>query len=114
MENCLVFLARGVMFLNVPGDNRRLGFNKTGYAYAMRNEEWLGLGQGAVIVVMEEGDMQGICLREQMRLEQQAERQVDQAAEVEVRRRRPWNRTIAKLRRRNRSPSPVRVECKQQ
>lgn len=58
LENCLVFLLRGILFIEGQGM-----IIEPGYAYAIKGEEWIGLGGNTTIFVMEEGEMKGICAR---------------------------------------------------
>ncbi|KAK8097531.1 hypothetical protein PG984_016670 [Apiospora sp. TS-2023a] len=56
LQDCLVFLLRGVIFLDGSG-----ALVEPGYAYAIKDETMLGLGGNTTIFVMEEGAMKGIC-----------------------------------------------------
>ncbi|KAK7968621.1 hypothetical protein PG988_007694 [Apiospora saccharicola] len=90
-QDCLVFLLRGVIFLDESGS----ALVEPGYAYAIKDETMLGLGGNTTIFVMEEGAMKGICA--QKTREAQEEFRRNQEAE-ERRQRRPWNRVRNKLR----------------
>jgi vacuolar-type H+-ATPase subunit H len=87
---------------------------ETGPAYAIENEEWLGLSKGTTVFVMEEGAMKGICKRK-MDEEQRANRARGEARKVrvtleqsayqaqqeavEAKRNKPWKKLLRKLRR---------------
>lgn len=96
MKDCLVFLARGVIFVEGQG-----AFVEPGYAYAMRDEEWLGFGGDAVVVIMEEGDMKGICALKTRELQEKWEAQQDTRKGWG---RRAWNSMSTVFRRQGRHP----------
>lgn len=108
-RDCLVFLLRGAIFLEGFG-----ALVEPGYAYAIKDEEMLGLGGNTTIFVMEEGAMEegamkGICA--QKTREKQEEFRRNKEAN-EKRQRRPWNRVRNKFRvspgrRSNRSSVPL-------
>jgi len=104
MKDCLVLLLRGIAFIEGQG-----ALVDAGYAYAVRNEEWLRLGGNAVVLFIEEGEMKGICTRKTQEAQQiyRAEREAE-----ERRQRRPWNRAIAMFRRGH--PEVERVQCNPQ
>lgn len=90
-RDCLVFLLRGVIFLEGSG-----ALVEPGYAYAIQDEEMLGLGGNTTIFVMEEGAMKGICA--QKTRERQEEMRRNHEA-YEKRQKRPWNRVRNMFRR---------------
>ncbi|KAK8036370.1 hypothetical protein PG991_001507 [Apiospora marii] len=90
-RDCLVFLLRGVIFLE--GSETLV---EPGYAYAIKDEEMLGLGGNTTIFVMEEGAMRGICAQKTREV-QEAIRRIQEA--YDKRQRRPWNRVRNKFRR---------------
>ena len=92
----MVFLLRGVIFLEGSG-----ALIEPGYAYAIKDENMLGLGGNTTIFVMEEGAMKGICA--QKTKESQEEIRRNREAE-ERRQRRPWNRLRNKLRPKKKQP----------
>jgi len=57
-RDCLIFLLRGEFI--IKGQGRLI---ETGCAYRVKNEAWLWLCGTATIVVMEEGEQRGECLR---------------------------------------------------
>ncbi|KAM7192618.1 hypothetical protein V8F33_008229 [Rhypophila sp. PSN 637] len=59
MKHCLVFLLRGVIFIDGQG-----AFVDEGCAYLLKDEKMIHLGGGTTIFVMEEGEMKGICAEE--------------------------------------------------
>jgi len=112
LRDCLVFLYRGAIV--IQGQE---AITETGHAYAVKNEEWLGLSKNTTIFVMEQGTMKGICKRqteEERRLnrvrelellvrEHQARREV-----MEAKSNKPWNKLLHTLRR---EPEPEAVQC---
>ena len=94
MKDCLVFLVRGVVFVEGQG-----ALVDPGYAYAVRDEELLRLGGNAIALIMGEGQMKGICAQKTGEFQQKyrAEKEAE-----ERRQRQPWNRAVAMFRRRNR------------
>jgi len=116
LRNCLVFLYRGAIFIQGA-------ITETGHAYAVENEEWLGLSKDATVFVMEEGAMKGICKRKtdeeqrENRAREEAwkarvtlERSAYQARReaMEAQRNKPWNKVLRKFRR---EPEPETVQC---
>jgi hypothetical protein len=117
-RDCLVFLYRGA--ISTQGE---VLLNETGHAYAVKNEEWLGLDKNTTIFVMEQGAMKGICNRktdEEQRANQtrkeawearltlaQSEDRARREA-LEAKRNTPWNKLLRKLRR---EPEPEAVQC---
>ncbi len=71
---------------------------ETGYAYAVKNEEWLDLGKNTRVFVMEQGAIEGICKSEN-RARSEA---------VEAKEKKPWNKLWDKLRR---EPESETVQC---
>jgi len=57
-RDCLIFLLRGEFIIN--GQGRLI---ETGCAYRVKDEAWLWLCGTTTIVVMEEGEQRGECLR---------------------------------------------------
>jgi len=57
-RDCLVFLLRGAFI--IKGQGRLL---QTGCAYRIKDEVWLWLCGTTTIVIMEEGEMKGECMR---------------------------------------------------
>lgn len=57
-RDCLIFLLRGEFI--IPGQGRVI---ETGCAYRVKDEVWLWLCGTTTIVVMEEGEQRGECLR---------------------------------------------------
>lgn len=58
LRDCLVFLCHGTILIRGQGE-----ITETGYAYVVKNEECLGLGENTAILVMEQGGMKGVCNR---------------------------------------------------
>lgn len=59
LRDCLVFLCHcGTILIRGQGE-----ITETGYAYVVKNEECLGLGENTAILVMEQGAMKGVCNR---------------------------------------------------
>lgn len=118
LRDCLVFLYRGAIFIQGQG-----AVSEPGHVYAVKNEEWLGLGENTTIFVMEQGVMKGICNRKTEE-EQRVNRAREEAWEakvtlelsedwnrreaVEAKRNKPWNKLLRKLRR---EPEPEAVQC---
>lgn len=77
-----------------------------GCAYVMKNETWIWLGGNTTILVMEEGEMKGLCaqktkeFQEKYRAEKEAE---------ERKQKRVWNRALAKFR--WREPEVQQAQC---
>ncbi|RMI98428.1 hypothetical protein CDV36_016128 [Fusarium kuroshium] len=118
LRDCLVFLYRGAIFIQGQG-----AITETGYAYAVQDEKWLGLDKNAIIFIMEQGAMKGICKRktdEELRASraQQEAHSARVAAELndyrarraaaEAKRNKPWAKLLRKLRR---EPEPETVQC---
>lgn len=63
LSDCLVFLYRGAILVRVqghtPGKPRVI--SKTGHAYVVKDEEFIGLGKNTEIFIMEQGEMKGTC-----------------------------------------------------
>jgi hypothetical protein len=57
-RDCLIFLLRGEFI--IKGQGRVID---TGYAYRVKDEAWIWLCGMTTIVVMEEGEQRGECLR---------------------------------------------------
>lgn len=76
-RHCLIFLLRGVIFIDKQG-----ALIEPGYAYVVRDEEWIGLGGNTTILVMEEGEMKGICAQK-LKEEQEEYRAEKEAAKRE-------------------------------
>ena len=57
-RDCLVFLLRGEFIIKGQGL-----LSQTGCAYRIKDEVWLWLWGRTTIVIMEEGEMKGECLR---------------------------------------------------
>ena len=90
-KDCLVFLLRGVVFIEGQG-----ALMDPGYAYAVKDEKMIGLGGNTTVFFMEEGEMKGICAQKTK------ESQDKYWAEKEARERernRPWNKVLRKFRR---------------
>jgi len=119
LRDCLVFLYRGAILIQEGA------ITETGHAYAVENEEWLGLSNGTTVFVMEEGAMKGICKRKteeeqrtnrareetwmaRVTLEQSAYHARREA--MEVKRNKPWDKLLRKFRREP-EPEPERVQC---
>ncbi|KAM7215267.1 hypothetical protein V8F06_009318 [Rhypophila decipiens] len=59
LQNCLVFLYRGVIHLQ--GDMGSSPITSTGHGHAIKNEEFLGLDRDTDIFILEQGPMRGAC-----------------------------------------------------
>ncbi len=97
LRDCLVFLLRGVIFIDGQG-----AIVEPGYAYAVRDEEMIGLGGNTTVFIMEEGEMKGICAQKTKESQEKywAEEKYWAAKEAGKRRQdRLWNRVLAKFRR---------------
>jgi len=90
-SDCLVFLLRGTIFIEGQGE-----LSEPGYAYAIQDEEWIGLGGSTVILVMEEGEMKGICAKRTK--EKQDKQRTGQGAAGKSPAK-SWNKILAKFRR---------------
>ena len=117
LRDCLVFLCRGA--ISIKGQE---AITEAGYAYAVKNEEWLALGENTTIVVMEQGRMRGACnraedrerraarAREKRASQESVGEQVSRAVMEEARRNKPWYKLLRKLRREP-EPEPEVVQC---
>lgn len=116
LRDCLVFLYRGAVFIQGA-------ITETGYAYAVENEEWLGLSKDTTVIVMEEGAMKGICNRktneeqrpnrareEAWKARVPLERSAYQARReaMQAKRKQSWGKLLRKLRRER---EPETVQC---
>jgi hypothetical protein len=113
-----VFLYRGAIFIQGA-------ITETGHAYAVENEEWLGLSKDTTVFIMEEGAIKGICKRKTDE-EQRANRAREEAWKtretlgrsayqaqreaMETKRNKPWNKLLRKLRREP-EPETETVQC---
>jgi hypothetical protein len=57
-RDCQVFLLYGAFL--IEGQGRVM---ETGYSYLIKDEVWIGLCGSTTLVVMEEGEMRGACLK---------------------------------------------------
>ena len=72
---------------------------ETGYLYAVKNEEWLGLGKNTRVFVMEQGAMEGIC---------KSENRARWEAVEAKKKKPPWNNLLGKL---GREPESETAQC---
>ncbi|KAI3325017.1 hypothetical protein HD806DRAFT_553188 [Xylariaceae sp. AK1471] len=87
LRHCLVFLLRGVIFIDGQGK-----IIEPGYAYVVKDEEWIGLGGNTTIFVMEEGEMKGICAQ---KLEEAQEKYWADQEAAKRKQNRLWNRVLS-------------------
>ena len=90
LRHCLIFLLRGVLFIERQG-----AIIEPGYAYVVRDEEWIGLGGNTTVFVMEEGEMKGICAQ---KLKEEQEKYWAEREATARKQRRPWNKVLTKFR----------------
>lgn len=100
-RDCLVFLLHGVIFIDGQG-----AIIEPGYAYVVKDEESIGLGGNTTILVMEEGEMKGICAQRTKEWQEKywAEKEAAKRKQNEL-----WHRVMTKLRRRE--PEVEQVQC---
>ncbi|CAM1503145.1 Fc.00g079210.m01.CDS01 [Cosmosporella sp. VM-42] len=91
LRDCLVFLLRGIIFIDLQG-----AIVEPGYAYVVKDEEWIGLGVNTTIFVMEEGEMKGICAQK-LKEDQEKYRMEEEAARKK--RNGLWGKVLTKMRR---------------
>ncbi|KAL5313315.1 hypothetical protein ACEPPN_019048 [Leptodophora sp. 'Broadleaf-Isolate-01'] len=99
LHDCLIFLLRGVIFIDGQG-----AIIEPGYAYVVKDEEWIGLGGNTSLFVMEEGEMKGICTQKEEQEKYWSEKEV-----AKRKQNRPWNRALTKYRRGE--PEVQQVQC---
>lgn len=97
----MIFLLCGVIFIDGQG-----ALIEPGYAYVVRDEEWVGLGGNTAIFVMEEGEMKGICAQ---KLKEEQEKYWAEEEAAKKKKERPWNRMMTKFRRGE--PEVQQVQC---
>lgn len=101
LSDCLVFLLRGIIFIDRQGV-----LTEPGYAYFVKDEVGLELGGNTTIFVMEEGEMKGICAR---KLKEKHEKYLAEKESAERKQNRPWNALLAKFRRER--PEEQALQC---
>jgi hypothetical protein len=71
-RDCQVFLLRGAFLIDGQGRG-----TETGCSYLVKDEVWIGLCGSTTLVVMEEGEMRGACVRYTQEMQEKilAERQ---------------------------------------
>ncbi|KAK0639850.1 hypothetical protein B0T16DRAFT_497832 [Cercophora newfieldiana] len=100
-RHCLVFLLRGALFIEGQGM-----VIEPGYAYEIKDEEWIGLGGNTTILVMEEGEMKGVCSRN---LKVKQEKILAEQEEARRKENQVWNRVLTKSGLRK---QPERSQCR--
>ncbi|KAM7206095.1 hypothetical protein V8F20_002877 [Naviculisporaceae sp. PSN 640] len=110
LSDCFVFLYRGAIFL--PGGPPAI--TKTGLAYVVKDEQWIGLGRDTEIFIMEQGETKGVCSgrkeeEEQKQREQERQRLEARRRELELVRLRSIARREAEMRRAD-SPEPIVID----
>ena len=93
-------MLRGAIFIDGQGK-----FIEPGYAYVVKDEEWIGLGGNTTVFVMEEGEMKGICAQkvnegqERYRIDKEAAKRKQFGL---------WDKACRKFRR---EPEVQQVQC---
>ena len=88
-HDCLVFLLCGVIFVDGQG-----ALVEPGYAYRIKDEECLGLGGNTTVLIMEEGDAKGLCVKQTKEWQEKYNAETEAAARRAAR---PWNRVFSKF-----------------
>ena len=72
LRDCQIFLLRGAF--HIEGRGRVI---ETGCSYLVKDEVWIGLCRGTTLVIMEEGEQRGVCLKKTKEMQERnlAERQ---------------------------------------
>jgi hypothetical protein len=97
----LVFLVCGGVTLD-----GRSAIKEPGYAYALKDEEMIGLLGTTRVLIMEEGEMRGICAHKTKEAQEKyrAEQEAREKKEARL-----WNKVLNKLGRGR--PKPQEPQC---